>query len=144
MKLEMSLPERPGWIFVLPGFDFIALILALVMLSGVVAQESYVEIKLPLAEFSGVRLGGERPVIIMLKSTSKGPVYFMNGVMVEASNIGKAVQEAAEQRGTRSVAIEIDRAASTNERFHLVNILTKLDLKILEGYRRDEGAGEGE
>ena len=24
MKLKMSLPERPGWIFVVPGFDFVA------------------------------------------------------------------------------------------------------------------------
>ena len=47
MKLKMSLPERPGWIFVIPGFDFVALLLALVMLTGVVAKESYVEIKLP-------------------------------------------------------------------------------------------------
>ena len=26
MQLKMSLPERPGWIFVIPGFDFIALL----------------------------------------------------------------------------------------------------------------------
>jgi len=144
MKLEMSLPERPGWIFVLPGFDFVALLLALVMLSGVVAQESYVEVKLPPAEFSGVRLAGDRPVIVMLKSSSKGPVYFMNGAMVQESDLAQAVQDEAEERGTETVAIEIDRSASTNERFNLVNILTKLDLKILEGYRRAEGVGEGE
>ena len=34
MQLKMSLPERPGWIFVIPGFDFIALLLALVMTTG--------------------------------------------------------------------------------------------------------------
>ena len=144
MKLEMSLPERPGWIFVLPGFDFVALLLALVMLSGVVAQESYVEVKLPQSESSGVRLDGERPVIIMLKSTTQGPAYFMDGKKVEERDLEKTIQEAAEKRETKRVAIEVDRAASTDERFHLISMLAKLDLKILDGYRRDEAVKEGE
>ena len=70
MQLKMSLPERPGWIFVIPGFDFMALLLALVMFTGVVAKESYVEIKLPPSEFRGVRLGDENPVVVMLKGTA--------------------------------------------------------------------------
>jgi len=144
MRLEMSLPERPGWIFVLPGFDFVALLLALVMLSGVVAQESYVEVKLPQSESSGVRLDGKRPVIIMLKSTIQGPVYFMNGQKVEERDLEKTVQAAAEKRETKRVAIEVDRDASAAERFHLIEMLAKLDLKIFEGYRRDEAVKEGE
>ncbi len=143
MKLEMSLPERPGWIFVIPGFDFVALLLALVMLSGVVAQESYVEIKLPPSEYRGIRLGDKKPVIIMLKSTSKGPTYYMSGVKVAAEDLETTIQQAAQERETRQVAIEIDRDASMSERFVLINILTKLDFKILEGYRRDEAPKEG-
>ena len=138
MKLEMSLPERPGWIFVIPGFDFVALLLALVMLTGVVAQESYVEVKLPPSEFRGVRLGDEKPVVVMLKSTSKGPTYYISGTKVLEEDLATVILEAAEKRGTRNVAIEIDKDASMSERFVLVNILTELKLKILEGYRREE------
>jgi biopolymer transport protein ExbD len=144
MKLKMSLPERPGWIFVIPGFDFLALLLALVMLSGVVAQESYVEIKLPPSEFRGVRLGDEQPVVVMLKSTSKGPTYYMSGAKIAEEDLSAAVLEVAGKRGTRLVAIEIDKDASMSERFVLVNILTKLKFKIIEGYRRAEVREEGQ
>ena len=67
MQLKMSLPERPGWIFVIPGFDFMALLLALVMFTGVVAKESYVEIKLPPRELRAVRLGDESPAGVRRK-----------------------------------------------------------------------------
>src|SRR5210317_596064 len=97
MKLKMSLPERPGWIFVIPGFDFIALLLALVMLTGVVAKESYVEIKLPRSEFRGKRLGDENPVVVMLKSTTSGPVYYVEGVEVPEGSLGNVVFESAEK-----------------------------------------------
>lgn len=138
MKLRMSVPERPGWIFVLPGFDFMLLLLALVMLAGAVAQESYVAVKLPPSEFRGVRLGNENPVVVMLKSTSKGAVYYMSGERVEEEDLEKVIRELADQRGTRRVAIEVDENASVGERFILINILTKLNMEILEGYRRDE------
>ena len=62
MKLKMSIPERPGWIFAIPGFDFVALLLALVLLTGVVSNEGLVEVKLPSSEFRGFRLGDENPV----------------------------------------------------------------------------------
>jgi biopolymer transport protein ExbD len=142
MKLEMSVPERPGWIFVIPGFDFVVLLLALVMLSGVVAKESYVEIKLPPSEFRGVRLGDEKPVIVMLKKTSKGSAYYLNGTRVMAEDLEEVIRKEADERGTRRVAIEIDRDASMKERAILVNILTKLNLRILEGYRRVEPKNE--
>lgn len=139
MKLEMSLPERPGWIFVIPGFDFLGLLLALVMLTGVVARESYVEVKLPPSEFRGARiLSNERPVVVMLKSNSKGPTYYIGGSKVAEEDLPAVILEAAEKRGTRHVAIEIDKDASMSERFVLINILTELDFRILEGYRRTE------
>lgn len=139
MKLEMSLPERPGWIFVIPGFDFIALMLALVMLTGVVAQESFVEIKLPPSEFRGVRLGDENPVVVMLKSTSRGPVYYVGGRAVGAENLGQVILQATGERQTRAVAIKVDQDASMAERQVLLNLITRLgNLRILEGYRREE------
>ena len=139
MKLKMSLPERPGWIFVIPGFDFIALLLALVMLTGVVARESYVEIKLPLSPFRGARLGDETPVVVMLKSTATGPVYYVEGVEVPQDSLGNVVFESAEKRGTKAVAIKVDSKATIAERQVLINTLSILNgFRIFEGYRRDD------
>lgn len=139
MKLKMSLPERPGWIFVIPGFDFIALLLALVMLSGVVAKEGYVEIKLPPSKFRGVRLGEENPVVVMLKSTAKGPIYHVEGVKVAEVELAKVIFEATQKRGTRAVAIKVDRDASNQEKQVLINLIAGLNnIRIFDGFRRED------
>jgi len=137
MKLKMSLPERPGWIFVIPGFDFIALLLALVMLTGVVAKESYVEIKLPRSEFRGERLGDENPVVVMLKSTTAGPVYYVEGVEVPEGSLGNVVFESAEKLGTKVVALKVDSGATMAERQVLIDSIGRLNgIRIFEGYER--------
>lgn len=139
MKLEMSLPERPGWIFVIPGFDFVALLLALVMLTGVVAKESFVDVKLPRSEFRGVRLGDENPVVVTLKSGVQGPVYHVGGEETPAGELGEAILKSTEERQTRAVAIKVDQSASMAERQVLINAITRLrSLRILEGYRRED------
>ena len=139
MQLKMSLPERPGWIFVIPGFDFMALLLALVMFSGVVAKESYVEIKLPPSEFRGVRLGDENPVVVMLKGTASGSVDYVEGVKVSQASLGGLVLESAEKRGTKAVAIKVDSGVTMAARQVLINTIAKLNgIRIFEGYRRKE------
>lgn len=135
----MSLPERPGWIFVIPGFDFVALLLALVLLTGVVAKESYVEIDLALSEFRGKRLGDGNPVVVMLESTVKGPVYYVGGMEVSQTDLAKVIYDAAEKRGTKAIAIQVDRDATISERQVLIETITGLrSFRILEGYRKKE------
>jgi len=73
MKLKSSLPEKPGWLFVTPGFDFLLLLLALVTLTGVVAKEGFVEVNLPPSEFRGQRMGEEEFVVVTVKNGRKGP-----------------------------------------------------------------------
>lgn len=143
MQLKMSLPERPGWIFVIPGFDFIALLLALVMLTGVVAQESYVEIKLARSEFRGERIGDENPVVVMLKSTASGPVYYVEGVKVLQESLGSVVFDSAEKRRTKAVAIKVDSGATMEERQILINTIARLKgIRIFEGFRRADRGNE--
>lgn len=144
MKLTMSLPERPGWIFVIPGFDFIALLLALVMMTGVVAREGLVEVKLPSSDFRGVRLGDENPVVVMLKSTARGPRYFVGNAEVAEDDLGEVILKKAEERETRAVVMRIDEEASTAERQALINTIARLPgLRIFDGYRRDTANREG-
>lgn len=142
MKLTMSLPERPGWIFAIPGFDFLALLLALVTLTGVVAREGLVEVKLPSSEFRGVRLGDENPVVVMLKSTAGEPRYFVGQIEVPEAQLGEVILKEAAERETRAVVMQVDREASMAERQTLINIIARLKgLRIFDGYRR---SGESE
>jgi biopolymer transport protein ExbD len=138
MKLKMSLPERPGWIFVVPGFDFIALLLALVMLTGVVAREGWVEVKLPPSEFRGVRLGDENPVIVIMKSTVNGPAYYLSNTKVPQDQLAAAISAEARKRGTNAVGIRVDERATTAEQQELINLIAGLDYRIYLGVRSSE------
>ena len=138
MKLKMSLPERPGWIFVVPGFDFIALLLALVMLTGVVAREGWVEVNLAPSEFRGVRMGDENPVIVILKSTVNGPAYYMANTRVPREQLSAAISAEAGKRGTNAVGLRFDERATTAEQQELINLIAALDYRIFLGVRSSE------
>lgn len=143
MKLEMSVPEHPGWIFVIPGFDFLALLLALVVLTGVVTQDRYVEMKLPPSEFRGVRLGDSNPVVVMLTKNSRGVRYLVGGKEVAPEDLRQVISDQLQDRGTRAVAMQIERDATVMERQALINALAKIEnLRIFDGYRREPSESE--
>jgi len=144
MKLKMSLPERPGWIFVVPGFDFVALLLALVMLTGVVAREGWVEVKLAPSEFRGVRMGEENPVFVILKKTQDGPSYYLSNNKVTREELADRIAEEAQKRETNVVGIKVDEKATAIERQELINIIAGLEYRIFEGVRSVQVGGEGE
>jgi biopolymer transport protein ExbD len=143
MKLKMSLPERPGWIFAIPGFDFVALLLALVTLTGVAAREGLVEVKLPTSEYRGVRLGDENPVVVMLKSSSGKARYFVDQTEVAEADLGEVILEEAMKRETRAVVTRVDRGATMEQRQALINIIARLKgLRIFDVYRRAQDGTE--
>ena len=143
MKLKMSLPERPGWIFVVPGFDFVALLLALVMLTGVVAREGWVEVKLAPSEFRGKRMGEENPVIVILKKTPEGPAYYLSNQKVAREELADRIAEEAQSRETNVVGIKVDERATATERQELINIIAGLEYRIMEGVRSVQIGEEG-
>jgi biopolymer transport protein ExbD len=144
MKLRMSLPEKPGWIFVVPGFDFIALLLALVLLTGVVAREGWVEIKLPPSEFRGIRMGEQNPVFVILQSTPSGPLYYLANKKVPRHQLAERIAQEAQKRETNVVGIKIDQKATASERQELINIIAGLEYRIIEGIRQVGEAGGDE
>jgi len=98
MKLRMSLPEHPGWIFAVPGFDFVALLLALVMLTGVVAKEGLVEVKLPATGFRTERMRDVNPVILTVQSTTEGPSYYVGRRQIGFEELEEESSTEAEER----------------------------------------------
>ena len=131
MKLKMSLPEHPGWIFAVPGFDFVALLLALVMLTGVVAKEGLVEVKLPPATgLRTERMSDVNPVIVTVQSSSDGPTYYVGRRQVSHEELEEEISTASEERETRAVAIEADQGVSVKDYQELQELVAGLDLRI--------------
>ena len=129
MKLTMTLPESPGSIYIVPAFDFVGLLLALILLTGVVAKETYVEISLPVSEFRGARLGDESPVVVNVKQGIAGPTFYVAKEAVEKANLEEAIREAAESRSTTLVALRIDQSAPISLQQGIIDLTRRL------GYR---------
>jgi len=129
MKLKSSLPEKPGWLFVTPGFDFLLLLLALVTLTGVVAKEGFVEVNLPPSEFRGQRMGEEEFVVVTVKNGRKGPIYFVGKDRVEERNLKAIILEEATKRETDRVAVRCDRQVKVEVEQRLVDLVRSLNFR---------------
>lgn len=138
MKLNLTVPERPGLIFFIPGFDFIALVLALVMLTGVAARESYVDISLPRSEFRGSGFGREQPVIIEVRYGAKGPSFYIGRELIAETELEETILKSADERATRIVLLRIDQSAPLWVELKLVDICRRLDLSPKRGIRTEE------
>lgn len=138
MKLSLTVPERPGMIYFLPGFDLLTLVLALVMLTGVVAKESYVDISLPHSEFRGKGLGDEQPVIVGIRYSGKGPTYYVDRNPVEEADLKEAILEETSIRSTRLVILRIDQNAPLWVKYKMTDLCTQLDLTCKEAVNTTE------
>ncbi|MDA7882371.1 biopolymer transporter ExbD [Akkermansiaceae bacterium] len=144
MKLKMSLPEHPGLLFAIPGFDFVALLLALVMLTGVVAKEGLVEVKLPRSGFRSKAMSEENPVIVTVQSTVNGPAYYVGRNQVSKGDLENEISTLAEERETRVVAIKVDQGVSVSDFQEIKEMIFGLDLGVLEVVRSEPQLVEGE
>lgn len=138
MKLNLTVPEKPGMIYFIPGFDFLALVLALVMLTGVTARESFVDIALPRSEFRGTGLGGEQPVIIEVRYGGSGASYYIDRNLVPEDQLEDTLLKNTEELSTRFVLLRIDQAAPLWIKFRLTDLCTRLDLIAKIGIRTEE------
>ncbi|MGJ8695654.1 MAG: ExbD/TolR family protein [Verrucomicrobiaceae bacterium] len=138
MKLAMSVPERPGWIFVVPGVDFMGLILALVMLTGVVQKETFIEVSLPTSEFRGSRLGDESPVVVIVKHRAAGSSFYINRQPVEREGLEGAIMEAAESQATSLVVVKMDQEATVALQQEVVDLCRRLGFRCQLAVRTSE------
>ena len=144
MKLKMSLPDHTGWIFVVPGFDFIALLMALVMLTGVVAKEGLVEVKLPPTGFRTIGMSEENPVVVTVQSTLLGPTYYVGRGLISKDDLENEISTLAEERETRAVAIEVDQGVSVKDYQELQELVVGLKLGVYQVVRPEARPMEGE
>lgn len=124
--------------YFLPGFDLLTLVLALVMLTGVVAKESYVDISPPVSEFRGKGLGDEQPVIVGVRYSGKGPTYYVAREPVAEADLEEVILERASFLSTRLVVLRLDQNAPLWVKYQLTDLCTRLDLTCKEAINTTE------
>lgn len=138
MKLNLTVPERPGMIYFIPGFDFLALVLALVMFTGVTARESFIDIDLPRSEFRGSGIGDASPVILEVRKNGSTINYYLGRKLTPAKDLEEALLINTEERDTRVVILRIDQSAPLWVELKLTDLCVKLDLTPKRAFRTEE------
>ena len=74
MKLVTTLPERPGFLHVLPLFDLFALLLVFLLLGPSFLMQAGVAVELPASRFQMERYA--QPVVVSIVAGPPAAIYF--------------------------------------------------------------------
>lgn len=128
MKLEMSLPEQPGFIHALPLLDLLALVMLFPLLASSLAPQAGVEVELPETDFRLQRVAN--PIVVSITGGAD-PQYWVGKEQVEQGDLVAAVKMRAESwdsGGPPAVLMRVDKSAQ----MYGVDVMLKLKN---EGYR---------
>jgi len=122
MKLELSIPEKPGVLFFLPLLDLIALVFILPMMSQSLRPATGVQVDLVSSE---IRLPQHQKVVRLVVDVGGDnlPEFFIENVKVEKSNIFKELDKKREEStagGATVVRLFIDKNIASGVSSQLV------------------------
>lgn len=144
MKLKLSLPSRPGVMYALPGFDFLLLLLGVLLLVAVAQREGVVRVSAPLSELSSDWNDPERYVQVAVARGRQGWDFFVEGEQVARSEVGAEITRVARERGSERVAVRGSRALSIAEEQRLIDLVVGAGLEYFRVVRRQSGNGREE
>ncbi|MGC4017077.1 MAG: biopolymer transporter ExbD [Luteolibacter sp.] len=139
MKLELTLPERPGFLHVVPLFNLFALLLMFFVLGPSLVLQSGVAVELPPSKFQMERFTGAQVVTLGPGSPSK---IYVGRELTPLDSLGKKLDE---RRGNGPAAVLLRADAGTPvalEREVSELILRKNYKVMLVGRPAQVGAGE--
>lgn len=128
MKLEMSLPEKPGFLHVLPLIDLLALVMLFPMLTTSLMPQAGVEIELPETNFRLQRVS--HPIVVSITGGTE-PQYWVGKERVEREQLLNAVKLQTlnwDKGGSPAVLLKVAKSAQS----HGMEVSYQL---LEEGYR---------
>lgn len=140
MKLELSLPDRPGFLFYIPALDLLALLLAMLTLAGVAAKEGFVEVKVPPSSFRGDRLDDENPVVVMVRERGDETIYYVSKKEVAAEALLSRIKEVADDRKTQLVVLMMDEKSSVKRQQEVIDRVMSAGLRCYLAVRPEQEA----
>lgn len=133
MKLEMTLPEKPGFLHALPLIDLLALVMLFPLLTTSLAPQAGAEVELPETNFRLQRVSN--PIVVSVTGGTD-PQFWVGKEQVDRDHLLGAVRLRAEdwgEGGSAAVLLKVDKTAQ-NYGMEICYALLK------EGYRTLWGA----
>lgn len=100
MKLELTLPERPGFLHALPVFDLFALLWLLFLLAPSLLRQSGVGVEMPPSRFQLERY--QDSVVITLRPGENGPLIHLGREVVTREVLMERLEGMSEDGADRT------------------------------------------
>ena len=129
MKLESTLPERPGFLFVVPAFNLFALLLVFFLLGGQFVSQSGVAVELPVSRFQLERQADASVVTI---TEGPEPGYWLER---EPVSLGQLSERLDARRGSESapattVLLRVEKGVPVEIQRHVAEIILQKGLRV--------------
>jgi biopolymer transport protein ExbD len=150
MKLQTTLPQRPGFLHVLPLFDLFGLLLVFLLLGPSFLMQAGVSVELPASQFQMERYG--QPVVVTLAAGPPAGMYFerqpvsmeeLGELLERRRGEGLAGEATMLLRSDRGVAVGVEQAVmelALGKNFRVV----KVGSPVLQGSTLEAGGGASE
>lgn len=127
MKLRLTVPSRPGWIYLSPGFDYLLTLLAIVLCGGVLTQERVVEVRRSTSLEGKSWLDPQQFIRLSVSPSRMGWEYSLMGKPVKAASVDDELQKALMASESKKVAIRFDPACPVSLEQDLMEIVRRHD-----------------
>lgn len=110
MKLELTLPSKPGFLHTLPGLDIIALILVFPLLGPSFVQQTGIDVQVHESPWRYEQM--ENPVVITLGAGEGAPVW-VNKKQVPMADLETEIRKLRAEEGGESITTAVLRSDIT-------------------------------
>jgi len=108
MKLESTLPERPGFLFVVPAFNLFALLLVFFLLGPSFVSQSGVAVELPVSRFQMER---QADATVVTVTADEPPTYWLEREPVTLAQLSERLdaRRGSESAPATTVLLRVDK-----------------------------------
>jgi len=129
MKLELSLPQRPGLIFTMPVLDILVLVFVFPLLGSSFTTDAGIELKLPDTGHRFKRM--EHSIVVTIKGDDERQIFINRRLVKEKDLLEELATEAVSWQGGGQVGIifRVDKSVPSGYKTFIGDRL------LVEGYR---------
>jgi biopolymer transport protein ExbD len=142
MKLESTLPERPGFLFVVPAFNLFALLLVFFLLGPSFVSQSGVAVELPVSRF---QMDRQADATVITVTAGDPPEYWIEREAVSLAELSERLEErrGSDTSPATTVLLRADRGVSVEVQRQVAEVALQKGFRVyLLG--RPESAGDPE
>ena len=132
MKLEMSLPQRPGLIYTIPVLDILVLVLVFPLLGSSFTTDAGIELLLPDTGHRFDRM--ERSIVVTVKGSTEQEIFINRRLVKEREMLEELEKEAINWQGGGAVGIilRVDKRVPSGYKTFIADKLLAEDYRVYD------------